>query len=137
MVGYYRQYIPSFAITARPLHRLTRKGEKRMWGKKEQTAFEELQKHLSSAPVLSYPDSSPPYALDIVVSVCGVGLVQSHSQDGTKKVIAFFNNTLAPAERNHCPTRRELLVVVIPVKHFRLYFYKGLFLLCTDHISLQ
>ena len=101
MVGYYRQYILSYHSTDSVL--ADRKMEKSRHGtRKSRMAFEELNKHLSSAPVLDYPNPSQPYILETDVSGCGVGAGLWQVQDGTKKVLAFCSKTLAPGERNYC-----------------------------------
>ena len=52
-------------------------------------------------------------------------------------MIAYYSKMLAPPERNYCVTRRELLVVVKAVKHFKPYLYGTKFKLRTDHASLR
>ena len=135
-VGYYRQYIPGFATTAKPLTRLTGGKEPWQWTPLQQDAFEQLQKCLITAPVLGYPDPKKPYVLDTDASGDGVGAVLSQIQDGEERVIGYYSKTLTPPERNYCVTRKELLAVVKGVKHFRPYLYGQHFELRTDHASL-
>ena len=136
-VGYYRQYIPGFATIAKPLTRLTGNKEPWQWTSLQQEAFERLQRHLVTAPVLGYPDPKLPYVLDTDASGDGVGAVLSQVQDGEERVIGYYSKTLTPPERNYCVTRRELLAVVKGVKHFRPYLYGQHFELRTDHASLM
>ena len=135
-VGYYRQYIPSFATLAKPLTRLTGSKETWQWTTEQQEAFEQLQKCLVTAPVLGYPNPGLPYVLDTDASNEGVGAVLSQVQEGEERVIGYYSKTLTPPERNYCVTRRELLAVVKGVKHFRPYLYGQKFTLRTDHASL-
>ncbi|MCG7878904.1 MAG: RNA-directed DNA polymerase, partial [Candidatus Thiodiazotropha endolucinida] len=58
LCSYYRRFIPKFAEIAKPLHRLTEKGQKFVWSNECQHAFETLKKHLTESPVLAYPDFS-------------------------------------------------------------------------------
>ena len=60
----------------------------------------------------------------------------SQVQEGVERPIAYYNKTLAPAERNYCVTRKELLAVVMAMKHYRPYLYGREFLLKSDHASL-
>ena len=85
-LGYYRRYIQNFARMAYPIYQLlqadpdnvatTRCGNKQhsklgsvpsskpvVWGEQHQKALEKLLDHLTSAPVLGYPDSSQPFVL--------------------------------------------------------------------------
>ena len=61
----------------------------------------------------------------------------SQKQTGNKRVIAYYNKTLSPPEKNYCVTRRELLATVKAIKYFRSYLYEQKFWLRTDHISLR
>ena len=51
--SYYRRL--SFANIAAPLHMLTKKGVRLVWGPEQQNAFEELKARLISASVLAMP----------------------------------------------------------------------------------
>ena len=61
----------------------------------------------------------------------------SQKQTGNKRVIAYYNKTLSPPEKNYFVTRRELLATVKAIKYFRSYLYEQKFWLRTDHISLR
>ena len=136
-MGYYRRFCPNFATVAKPLHRLTAKGASFVWGSEEQEAYETLRQFLIEAPVLAYPRHDLEYIVDTDASLEGVGGVLSQIQDGQERVIAYFSKTLSPPERNYCITRRELLAVVLSVKHVRPYLYGRKFKLRTDHASLR
>ena len=136
LVGYYRQYVPNFAGLARPLNQLTVKGAAWRWGVEEQKAFDQLKGSLVRAPILAYPDPAKPYIVDTDASDHNVGAVLSQVQGGREVVVAYFSKALAPAEKNYCTTRKELLAVVKAVKHFRPYLYGRPFRLRTDHASL-
>ena len=68
----------------------------------------------------------------------GGGRVLSQLQaDGSEWVVGYGSRTLSKAERNYCVTRRELLVMVYFVKHFRPYLLGRKFTLHTDHGALK
>ena len=75
--------------------------------------------------------------LDCDASNVGVGAVLSQLQDGEEKVISYFSKCLSKSERQYCTTRKELLAVVIAVKHFHHYLLGQSFTVRTDHGSLQ
>jgi hypothetical protein len=58
LVGYYRRFIQDFSKIAKPMTRLLEKGKVFKWSKDCQESFEELKKHLTTAPVLVLPDMS-------------------------------------------------------------------------------
>src|SRR5208282_937541 len=53
LASYYRNHIKSFADIARPLHLLTRKGQRFEWGEQQEEAFNRLKDCLTAAPVLA------------------------------------------------------------------------------------
>ena len=67
IAGYYRRFIQIFAEIAKPLHRLTECNRQFQWSTECQVAFDALRR-LSSSPVLSYPDFSRLFILDMDAS---------------------------------------------------------------------
>eukprot|EP00731_Ephydatia_muelleri_P008908 Em0004g1246a len=108
LVGYYRNYIQSFATIAKPLYQLTERG------------------HFSKT-----------FLLDTDACETGIGAVLSQEHDGLERVVAYASRTLSKAERKYCVTRKELLAVVTFMRHFRPYLLGHHFILRTDHSSLQ
>ena len=66
-----------------------------------------------------------------------MGAVLSQLQNGEEKVISYFSKCLSGSERQYCTTRKELLAVVLAVKHFNHYLFGQNFTVRTDHGSLQ
>lgn len=137
LCSYYRRFIQNFAAVAKPLHRLTEKGRKFLWNKEAQEAFEVLRNKLITGPILALPDITKPFVLDTDASNEAIGAVLSQNIDGTERVIAYASRTLTKSEKKSCVTRKELLAVVLFVKHYRHYLYGKRFLLRTDHGSLK
>ncbi|KAL4004005.1 hypothetical protein ACER0C_003718 [Sarotherodon galilaeus] len=136
LASYYRRFIKGFATIASPLHRLTDKGQPFGWGDACAAAFAQLKEALTRAPVLAYPDARQPFIVDTDASNVGVGAVLSQQGEAGERVVAYFSCALGRAERNYCVTWRELLAVVLAVRHFRPYLHGCRFLLRTDHASL-
>ena len=135
--GYYRRFIQDFAKTARPLHKLTEHKATFKWTIECQTAFDKLKHHLTTSPVLAYPDYSKPFILDTDASDMGIGAVLSQEDNnGQERVIAYGSRLLSKPEWQYCVTRQELLVVVVFTRHFRSFLLGGMFILRTDHGSL-
>jgi len=66
-----------------------------------------------------------------------VGAILSTTVDRVKRPIAFFSRVMNSAQRNYCPTRRELLAVIAGLQHFRHYLVGATVILRTDHYSLK
>ena len=108
-----------------------------MWNDECQSSFDQLPKHLCSAPVLAYPNFQRPFILDTNASDTGIGGVLSQlDEDGRERVIAYNSRLLSKQERQYCVTRRKLLAVVAFVQHYRPYLICQKFTLRTDHGSL-
>ena len=58
LAGYYRIFIEGFSKIAGPLHCLTRKGVKFEWTDRSEEGFQTLKEKLTSAPVLTLPESN-------------------------------------------------------------------------------
>ena len=138
LASYYRKFIPNFATICKPLHKLTEKNAKFVWNDQTQNAFDALKQSLTTAHILSYPMlQDQPFLLDTDASNVGVGAVLSQVQDGEEKVICYYSKCLSRSERKYCTTRKELLSVVLAVKHFHHYLIGNHFTVRSDHGSLQ
>ena len=61
LASYYRRYVENFSCIYWPITILIRKNVKFQWTSKCGEAFQELKRQLTSAPVLTLPDSREPY----------------------------------------------------------------------------
>ncbi|KRY03153.1 Retrovirus-related Pol polyprotein from transposon 17.6, partial [Trichinella patagoniensis] len=77
LASYYRKCVNGFVNVAVPLHRLLEKGAEWDWSKACQSAFDALKYHLTSAPVLAYPDFHRQFIVDVDASGDGLGAVLS------------------------------------------------------------
>ncbi len=136
LASYYRRFVRDFATIASPLHQLTNKGRRFGWSEDCAAAFRQLKAALIHAPVLAYPDPNQPFLVDTDASNVGVGAVLSQRGEAGERVVAYYSCSLSRPERNYCVTRRELLAVVLAVRHFRPYLLGTKFTLRTDHASL-
>ena len=138
LASYYRKFILNFATICKSLHKLTEKDTKFIWNDQCQSALDTIKYLLTTAPILSYPLlQGQPFLPDCNASNVGVGAVLSQLQDGEEKVISYLSKSLSRSEREYCTTRKELLAVVITVKHFHHYLIGQQFTVRTDHGSLQ
>ncbi len=136
MASYYRKFIKSFSDIAEPLIGLLRKGQAFVWAPAQQHAFENLRLALTNPPVLVPPDPNGKYVLHTDASDFAIGAELALEQDGVLRTVAFYNRTLAPAERRYATTDKEALAVVAALKHFRQYLWGCKFTVYTDHQAL-
>jgi len=96
-----------------------------------------LKKALVEATSLAFPVPQEPCILDTDASDVAVGAVLSQRVDGIERPIAFFSRVMNVTQRNYCTTRRELLVVICALQHFRHYLLGTKIILRTDNHSLK
>jgi hypothetical protein len=138
LASYYRRFVPGFSKVAGPLHALTKKDVKFVWGPKCQSSFEELKRLLTNAPVLAFPDFSRRFLLETDASGAGLGTVLAQEQsDGAVRPIAYASRSLGKHEKNYGITELEALGVVWAVKHCRAYLFGHSCVVYTDHEALK
>ena len=137
LASYYRRFVKNFATIAEPLSKLTCKGTTFRWTHEAQVAFEKLKQALINTVTLVYPRPGQIFIVDTDASDVACGAVLSIMVEGVERPVAFFSRVLNPAQRNYCPTRRELLAVVAALQHFRHYLLGANVVLRTDHHSLK
>ena len=129
--GYYRRWVPHFSQLVKPLNDLTagyiprktqKKGGKKgtltlaseishLWEDQHQTAFDEVIRLLTSAPILGIADRGQPFTLHCDASGTGLGAVLYQQQDGVTKVIAYASRGLNKTEMNYPAHKREFLAL--------------------------
>ncbi|KRZ85815.1 Retrovirus-related Pol polyprotein from transposon [Trichinella sp. T8] len=137
LASYYRKFVNGFANIAAPLHRLLEKGAEWDWSKACQSAFDALKYHLTSAPILAYPEFHRRFTVDVDVRGDGIGAVLSQREGKTERVVAYASRTLTKAARRYCATQKEMLSLVWALREFRPYLYGQRFLVRTDHSCLR
>nr|GEZ06061.1 putative reverse transcriptase domain-containing protein [Tanacetum cinerariifolium] len=75
LAGYYRRFIKGFSKIAKTMTKLTQKGIKFDWGKKEENAFQLIKQKLCSAPILALPERSKDFVVYCDASHKGLGVV--------------------------------------------------------------
>lgn len=137
LASYYRRFLRSFACIAAPLFQLLQKDREFVWTEQCQVAFSGLQHALYEALVLSTADPASPLILDTDASGLGVGGVLSQVGLEVERVVAYFSRAFNRAEWRYCVTCRELLAVVLSIRHFKYYLCGLLFTVRTGHSALQ
>jgi len=152
LANHHAAFIRNFAEIAEPLYRLTEKNRSFQWTGEDDKAFSERKTALISAPILAYPRITKEslttidpvlnrnenlMIVDADASLTGAGCVLSQIQDEEERVISHYSHAFSKEERNYCVTRRELLAVVVALKHCEPYLLFRKFAVRTDHSSLR
>ncbi|KZV51588.1 hypothetical protein F511_10541 [Dorcoceras hygrometricum] len=130
--GYYRKFIRDYGKVAKPLTDLLKKGAFE-WNTEAKTAFEELKQKLTTAPVLKLPDFEEEFVVECDASGRGIGAVLA--QKG--RPIAFFSKALAERALAKSTYEKELMALVLAVRHWRPYLLGRSFVVLTDHKALK
>lgn len=74
LATYFRKFIPNFSIEATALTTLTSHKVQWNWTIDCQTAFQRIKHLLSAAPVLTIPDPTGPYEVEIISDASDTGI---------------------------------------------------------------
>jgi hypothetical protein len=75
LAGYYRRFIPNFSKISKPITELLKKGNKYIWNKDCDEAFNTLKKLLTTSLVLVQPNIAKPFDVYCDASSTGLGCV--------------------------------------------------------------
>ena len=96
LANFYRRFIKDYMHVACPLHNLTKKEEPFQWEEPQQTAFDTLKKHFTTAPVLTFLDLDCKFRLESDASDYATGAVLSIEKDGIWHPVAFSSHSMTP-----------------------------------------
>src|SRR5579863_9720378 len=124
----------------RLLFDLTRKDAPFLWTDAEENAFLGLQDTLTSLPVLLLPNYGKPFTLITDASDFATGaILEQEDALGQSHPVAFFSKSLQPAERNYEIHDKELLAIILALKHFQHYLQGNPHItrIYSDHANLR
>jgi hypothetical protein len=122
LVCYNRRFIRDYDMIVTPFTRLLRKGAFK-WGAEVENAFHALQ----------LPKFTWDFIVECDTSSCGFGTVL-HQGAGP---VAFYNKQIASCNAKLTAYERELIGLVLAVRHWRPYLWGHPFLIRTDHYNLK
>lgn len=138
VVQFCSKFLPNLGQWTAPLRLLLRKGQKWVWEKEQQDAFDQLKLLVANATELSYFSTKRITKLFVDAGPEGVGavLTQIH-EDGSIKPVAYGSKVLSNQERAYSQTEKEAYAVIWGVEHFHNFLYGHSFIVVTDHKPLE
>ena len=149
LMDHYRHFIKGFDNIATPLYDLTsgenkdKKSEHLDLPPEAQEAFDCLKAACLQAPILSFPDFSKPFLLEMDASGKGLGAVLSQKQsDGRYHPIAYASRIMNDTEQRYHSNKQEFFALKWAVtKQFHEYLSpygkkRNEFVVCMDNNPL-
>jgi hypothetical protein len=133
LAGYYQRFVEGFSKIVKPITTLQCKGVRYEWTEECDSAFIELKRLLTSAPILRVSDMEKDFTVCTDASKQGLGAVLM--KDGG--VIAYASRKLNKYEELYMTHDLELVVVMLALKLWRHYLVGRNFELKTNHQSLK
>jgi hypothetical protein len=136
LCSYYRRFIKNFAVIARPLIDLTKKGHAFIWSNEHELSFITLQTALLSPPILGHPNYNLPMEVHCDACSFGIGAVLVQQQADGERVLSYASRLLSSAERNYSITEQECLALVWSLQKFKIFVWGTKIKVITDHHAL-
>ena len=124
-------------MIARPLLKASETKCSFTWTEEAQEAFESLKQHLSSTPILAFPDVTEPFNLYTDAKLTAMGAVFAQVRDGKERANCYASKAFPKSQTNYCATKRERVAIVTFTRHFKHYLLGRKFKIVTDHRALQ
>ncbi|KAE8245644.1 hypothetical protein A4X06_0g5522 [Tilletia controversa] len=137
MASWYRKFVENFATRAKPVNEAIH-SEPFRWSEKQQQAFDDLKRALTTAPILRRPDYARPFILDVDASAAGFGaaLIQLQ-EDGKEHPVVYISRKTKSPETRYGATDLELQCVVWAVSKLAHYIDGSHLTVRSDHQALK
>ena len=140
MLNFYRRFLPHLSETLKPLYALLsgkiNNKTKITFSETDTSTFESSKQILEQACLLAFPTHNALTQIITDASNFAAGAVLQQTVSRITKPLAFFSKNFTPAQQKYSAFDRELLAIVLALKHFR-YFIEGReFEIITDHKPL-
>jgi transposase InsO family protein len=136
MLNFYRRFLPNLADVVDTLNKAAAcEGSALSWDPGLESAFAAARSALATATELQYFRPSAPTRLVTDASGVAVGAVleQISRESSGWLPVAFFSKSLSDTERRYATFDRELLAIVLAIRHFRHMLEARSFHVLTDH----
>lgn len=122
MTSYYRGFCRNFATLVAPLTNLLRPTQSFVWSSACQQAFSGAKDLLCNAPILSAPNFTRPFQLEVDASSIGAGAVLLQTSEvGVNKPVCYFSKKFSRTQCKYSTIEKEALALLMALKHFEVY----------------
>ena len=122
MAGYYRGFCRNFSTVVAPLTDLLSPSVLFAWSDVCKSAFATVKTLLCSSPVLSAPDFSRPFKLEVDASALGAGAVLiQEDADGIDHPVCYFSRKFSKAQSRYSTIEQETLALLLALQQFEVY----------------
>uniref|UniRef100_A0A0K8W549 RNA-directed DNA polymerase n=1 Tax=Bactrocera latifrons TaxID=174628 RepID=A0A0K8W549_BACLA len=129
LTGFFRKFVPGYALTAKPLTQLTTKSAEFVWTTACEEAFQHLVRSVTTAPVLAIYDVSKEHELHTDASSVGVAAILLQTEaNASLQPIAYCT----AQEAKYHAYKLEVLAVVEACQRFRMFLLGKRFNVVTD-----
>lgn len=131
--GWFRRFVPRFAMLSHPLSALLHKGVPYHWGEKQDRAFHQLTKAIAEATLLHA--FSEERTTILRTDACNYGIAAMLLQvdtENTEYPVGFFSRMLKGPELMYSTVEQEALGIICAVQHFDFYLRGHHFIIETD-----
>ena len=132
-VNFLSQYLPRLSDVFKPIGVLTHENVEWQWGPAQQSAFDELKRLVTEAPVLAYYDPKKDLMIQSDASCSGLGaaLLQDN------RPIAYASRTLTETETRYATIEKEMLAIVFALEKWHQFTYGRHVDVRSDHKPLE
>jgi len=133
LASYFRRFVPNFAIIAKPLYSLLKKGIIFEFGEEQLKSFESIKEKLGAQPLLAIYDPKASTELHCDASSHGYGaiLLQKQADDNFHPIFYYSHRTTETESRYHS-YELEMLAIINAIKRFHVYLLGIHFKIVTD-----
>ncbi len=122
MAGYYRGFCKNFATIVSPLTDLLSTSKNFVWSPECDRAFVAAKDLLCYSPVLSAPNFSLTFKLQVDASAVGAGAVLlQEDRAGIEHPVCYFSKKFSKSQQNYSTIEKEALALVMALGHFEVY----------------
>ena len=133
MITYLAKFLPQLSSVMEPIRRLTRQDCEWEWAQEQETLMAELNKLVTSVPLLAYYDPSKELVIQCDASSTGLG--STLMQEG--KPLAYASRALSTTEVGYAQIEKECLAIVFSLERFHQYTFGRKTIVNTDHKPLE
>ena len=147
LANYFRHMIPRFSLKSSQLTKLIQKNSNWKAGPlppESLAAFRQLQKDLTSFPVLTFPDPRKTFhvftdgAIGGEREPGGLGAVLCQKNEkGILHPVAYASRSLQNNEKNYSAFLIEMSAIVFAIQHWHTYLYGRFFYVHCDHKPIE